>query len=374
MSRRNTRLLTVGIALALVVVACGGDAEETTTAAPAATTTGATETTAAAAPETTSGGTETTTAADVPTELRMAMIAVDVVDDPWYGTMLDSMERAKQASPYGLEVTYEWFENIDYADGERVIRDLAVSGKYDLIVGHSTYGDAVAAVKDEFPEIAFVFSGSGNEPTGGNGFWIDAFGHEPAYLAGVAAGLMTETDRVGVVANFPFPNVNAPVNAFIDGARSVNPDVQASATFIESWWDPVTAKESALAQISAGADVIYGIVFGVVEAAGEAGVYAVGDYDDQQYLDPDVVITSNMALWDPALNAVIDGWWNQHANGVPMDAPTERLLFFMPDGGSDIAPLNEALVPADVQSVVMDLRQQILDGELTIDLNEAPPE
>jgi basic membrane lipoprotein Med (substrate-binding protein (PBP1-ABC) superfamily) len=255
-----------------------------------------------------------------------------------------------------------------------VIRDLAVSGKYDIIVGHSTYGDGIAAVMDDFPDIAFVASGSGNGPLGTNGFWIDAFGNEPAYLAGVAAGLMTETNRLGVVSNFPFPNTNAPVNSFTAGATSVNPDVEITVTFIESWWDPAKAKESALAQVSTGVDILYGQVFGVIGAAEEAGLLAVGDYDDQQYLAPEAVITSNMARWDPALNLVIEAWWDQLANGVPMDGPMERLLFDMADGGSDIAPLNEALVPADVQAVVMDLREQILNRELVIEVNEAPPE
>ncbi len=166
-------------------------------------------------------------------------------------------------------------------------------------------------------------------------------------------GVMTETGKIGVVANFPFPNLNAPVNGYIAGAQSVNPDVEWEVTFIESWWDPATAKEAVAAQIPAGGDVLYAIVFGVFEAAEEAGVYGVGDLVDVQALAPDVVLTSTVAKWDQAIEVTIDAWWDHMVNGVPMNAPMERIMFHMPQGGGDIAPLNEALVPADVRDKVL---------------------
>lgn len=363
MRSANRTLLGVAAAAVLALAACGGDPGTTTAAAPAAT--AAAVETAAPAPE----------PAETPSQLRVAFIAPNPIDDPWYTSALDSLDRLEEARPYDLEVSTEWFENIAYADGERVFRELASSGEYDMIIGHSTYSDAVAAVKDGYPDIAFVFSGSGNEPTGGNGYWIDTFIHEPAYLTGVAAGLMTQTDKVGIVANFPFPNVNAPVNAYIAGAESVNPDVEWQVSFIESWWDPATAKVSAAAQIAAGADVLYAVVFGVYEAAEEAGnVYAVGDLADAEALSPGVVITSTVARWDQAISEVIDAWWDHHVNGVPMAAPMERIMFFMPEGGGDIAPLNEDLVPADVRDAVLEARDQIMSGELMVELDDSPPE
>ena len=57
--------------------------------------------------------------------------------------------------------------------------------------------------------------------------------------------MTTQTNRISGVAAFPFPNVNAPLNAFVDGARSVNPDIEvAGVTYIESWFDPATASSA----------------------------------------------------------------------------------------------------------------------------------
>jgi basic membrane protein A len=354
---RAMRLLVVLVAFAMVVVACGDDDDATTTAA-------ATETTAAA--------TETTAAVAGPTELTMALVVASVVEEPWYSSMLAAMERAAGAAPYGLTINHEYFEGIDYADGERVIRDLAISGKYGIVVAHSTYSDAIAAVKDEFPDMLFAFSGSGNEPTGGNGYWIDMVLHEPAYVAGVAAGLLTETNSIGAVAAFPFGNVTGPVNAFFDGALSVNPDIETQVTYIESWFDPSRAREAAEALITAGADSLYSAsTFGTFDAIGDDDrVFGVGDFTDQVDLNPTAVITSTIALWDPALTALIDAWWDHNANGVAYDGPMERILFFMPDGGGDIAPFNEALVPEDIRTQAMEARDQIISGELVVELDE----
>ena len=50
--------------------------------------------------------------------------------------------------------------------------------------------------------------------------------YEPMYLAGIAAGSATESDKLGYVYAFPIPQTIANINAFERGAQSVNPDVE----------------------------------------------------------------------------------------------------------------------------------------------------
>ena len=362
--RKAMRIVALLAVMSLLFAACASDSTDTTEA---------TETTAAT--ETTSA-TETTAADSMegPTEVSIAVVFAGVKEEPWYSTMLEALDRLQVVKPNGLEVSYEWFESIAYADGERVIGELAASDKYDIIMGHSIFGDSIAPLQSQFPEILFSFSGSGNEPLGGNAYWIDVFTHEPAYLAGIIAGMMTESNVIGAVAAFPFPNVNLPMNAYIAGAESVNPDVQAQVTYIESWFDPTTAKESAVAQIAAGADMIYAERAGPFEAVQEAdGVFAFGHFADQEALAPDVVLTSPLAIWDPAVTTLIDAWYAYETEGTPYDAPMERILFLMSEGGSDLARLTDN-VPDDVKAAVEDARQKILSGELEVPFNDAPIE
>ena len=310
-------------------------------------------------------------AAAAPNEIDMAMLVVGTKEEGWYATFIDSVERVSASNKYGIQVNLEILEGIPFAEGERVVRDLAQTGTYEIIVGHSTYVDGVAANKDDFPETLFVYSGSGNDDHegGDNAYWIDVFIHEPAYLAGIIAGMTTQTNRISGVAAFPFPNVNAPLNAFVDGARSVNPDIEvAGVTYIESWFDPATASSAASAQIANGSDVIYAERFGPFAAAEDAGnVRAVGHFTDQLSLSP-VVLTSAVAQWDTAFTDVLDAWYDHNVHGVPYNSPPQRIVYqSMVDDGSALGSIADD-VPADVVAAVEAARAAILSGELVVPL------
>ena len=310
-------------------------------------------------------------AAAAPSEIDVAMLVVGTKEEGWYATFIDSVERVSQANKYGINVNLEILEGIPTAEGERVVRDLAQTGTYEIIIGHSSYVDGVTAVKGEFPDTLFVYSGSGNDDHegGDNAFWIDVFIHEPAYLAGIIAGMMTETNKISAVAAFPFPNVNAPLNAFVDGARSVNENIEvAGVTYIESWFDPATAISAAAAQIANGADIIYAERFGPFAAAEDAGnVRAVGHFTDQLGLSP-VALTSAVAQWDTAFTDVLDAWYDYNVHGVPYNSPPQRIVYqSMVDDGSALGAIADD-VPADVVAAVEAARAAILAGELVVPL------
>ena len=345
-------------------------AQEAAAAAEAAAAEAATEA-AAAVEESTAG------LVDLPTDIDVALLVVQTKEEGWYATFIDSVERISGSNKYGIDIRLEILEGIPYAEGERVIRDLAQTGIYEIIVGHSTYVDGVTAVKDEFPDITFVYSGSGNDDHegGDNAYWIDAFVHEPAYLAGMIAGSMTETNKISAVAAFPFPNVNGPVNAFIDGAKSVNPDVEVvGVTYIEAWFDPATGSSAAAAQIASGADMIYAERFGPFAAAEDAGnVRAFGHFTDQLSLSP-VVLTSVVAQWDAAFNDVLDAWYDYTVHGVPYNSPTKRIVYqSMVDGGSALGAISDD-VPSDVVAAVREAEAAIFAGDLVIPLVVDTPE
>ncbi len=339
--------------------------------APAATPTPAPEQPAAAT-EAPAAATEAPAAVEQPKELKIAILSTTPKEEPWNTVLLQAVERVIAKNPHGMKVTYTFQESVDTPDGERVMRELANSGEYGIVWGHSVYPDAMLALGPEFPDIAFVGGGSGFEPMGGNLYWVNMYVHEAAYLAGIIAGKMTKTNIIGAVAGFPYENVNMPINGYFDGAKSVNPDVEVKMAYIDSWYDPPKAKEAALSQIAAGADFIYAERFGPFEAAKEKGVYAIGHYMDQNELAPETVVTSALALWDPCVEAIIDAWWEHTVNGVAYNASTtEAMTFFMPAGGTDIAPYHGfySIIPQDVKDLVEETRQKILSGELVITPN-----
>ena len=164
MIRLTTRVLAAVFAFSMVLVACGDDEPEPAPE-PAAEPEAAPETTAAPEPEPAAEEPEPAASED-PTSLRIAAIFLNTADDTWSTSLVGALERVSAERPYDLDVTSEIFENIAYADGERVLRQTAETGNFDMIIAHSTYSDAIYAVRDDFPDILWSFTGSGNEGRG----------------------------------------------------------------------------------------------------------------------------------------------------------------------------------------------------------------
>ena len=266
------------------------------------------------------------TTLEEPTELNIAVIFISVLEEPWGLSWMQSVERVIADAPYGLPITIDFTEDVWGENTERVLRDYAESGKYGIIWAHSSYPDEILKLSEEYPDILWVGAGAPNE-SGGNKYFVNMYVHETAYLEGMIAGLMTETNVIGSVAAYPIDDVNVPLNGFLEGAKAVNPEIEFQMTYIESWFDPAKTAEATYAQIAAGADFILAERFGVFDACAEKGVYAFGHLMDQNELSPDVVVTSTVPLWDPSITFIIDEWWNHATTGEAYDAPVEQIWY-----------------------------------------------
>ena len=303
--------------------------------------------------------------ADAQDKLKVASIFSTPIEEPWVNQIHVALLKAQDE----LGVEYKWAESVQSADYARVLREFARDG-YKLITGDAFAAeDVVRRVAKEYPDVAFVF-GSGEGPAEPNFSVYDNWIHEPAYLSGMIAGMMTKTNEIGSVAAMDIPEVDRLVNAFCQGAKDANPSVKCKVTFIGSFFDPPKAKEAALAQISAGVDAIYAERFGVVEAAQEKGIIAFSNMSDQSSLAPDTVVTG--PVWDmwPTIQAVI----KQVQAGV-YTAQDFGSFSYMAKGGAKLAPFHnfETKLPADVMAAVKAKQQDIMDGNFRVNVNEATP-
>jgi len=290
------------------------------------------------------------------------------IEEPWDGVIHSALEAEKAAG----RIDYSFTDDIGYAgDMERVLRQTAEDENPDIIFGDA-FGneEAVRAVAADYPDIAFVF-GSGGGPAEANFSVFDNWIHEPAYLAGMIAGGVTQTNVIGVVGGYPVPEVNRIVNAFIAGAQETNPDVEVKVTFLNSWFDPAAAKEAALAQIGADADVLFAERFGVIEAAQENDLVAIGNMSDQKDLAPGNVVTSVTWNMGPTVKYVIDqvlagSYTSQDLKDFSM----------VGKGGAALAEINTD-VPGglldDLVAQVQAREAEIKAGTFRVDINEAQP-
>ena len=298
-------------------------------------------------------------------KLRVASIYTVPVEQQW----VSRIHKALNAEVAKGGIEYVFSENVANADYERVMRQYA-EAKHDIIIGESFAVEAAARkVAKDYPKTAFLMGSSG-KPQAPNFSVFDNFIHEPSYLTGMIAGGLTKSNKIGMVGGFPIPEVNRLMNAFMAGAKEVNPKVEFMVTFINSWFDPPKAKEAAFAMIDKGADIMYAERFGVSDAAKERKVLAIGNVINTQASYPDTVVAS--ALWnmeptiDAALKAVRAGKFGADDYGK---------YSYMGVKGSELAPLGtfEQRVPADLVKKVKEKEAAILGGKFPVKIDDAQP-
>ena len=298
-------------------------------------------------------------------KLKVAAIYTVPVEQQW----VSRIDKALKAAVARGEIEYVFSENVANADYERVMRQYAEAGN-TLVVGESFAVEAAARkVAKDYPKVSFLM-GSSIKPQAPNFGVFDNFIHEPSYLTGMVAGGMTKSNKIGMVGGYPIPEVNRLMNAFMAGAKEVNPKVEFMVTFINSWFDPPKAKEAAFAMIDKGADVMYAERFGVSDAAKERGKLAIGNVINTQDKYPDTVVAS--ALWnmEPTIDATIK---SVKANSFKADDYGH--LSYMKVKGSELAPLGtfEKKVPADLVTKVRAKEKAILDGSFKVAVDDAQP-
>ncbi|WP_170431141.1 BMP family protein [Ruegeria arenilitoris] len=294
--------------------------------------------------------------------VKVAAIYTLPVEQQWISRIHKALNTAAERG----DIEYVFSENVANTDYERVMREYAEQGA-QLIVGE-VFGLERAArkVAKDYPDTAFLM-GSSFGPVAPNFSVFDNWIHEPSYLTGMVAGAATESNVIGMVGGYAIPEVNRLMNAFMDGAREVNPDVTFLVTFIDSWYDPPKAKESAIAMMDAGADIMYAERFGVSDAAVERGVKAVGNVIDTSGDYPGTIMAS--ALWH--MEPTIDKAIANVANGSFEAADYGQYSFMGYGGGSMV--LDEELVPADVLEAVNARQAEILDGLFRVNVNDDRP-
>ena len=273
------------------------------------------------------------------------------------GGWSEAHERAREKTSAELGIDIAYVENVEEtSEAVRQVVDLYTDRGYNMIVGTSYgFGAGLKEAAEANPELAFVNVAGDTEAANLETFYARTY--EAWYLAGMAAGSVSKSNKIGIVAGFPVSIVNWDINAFTLGARSVNPAVEVIATFANTWYDPVKEKQTAEAMIEQGADVIACNMSStaVVVAAEEAGVYSVGFQNDMSAAGPKGHLTSVLFHWDkyytPLIQKVAAGNWS--SAGLPLSG--------MELGAADISPLNPA-VPADVQQKIAETRDAMRAG------------
>lgn len=243
--------------------------------------------------------------------------------------------------------------------------------KYNLViaVGFLMY-DAVEKVSKDYPDVKFMIIDSSitDRPNVASAMFKT---EQCGYLVGVLSGLMEKTsgipnalgkNTVGLIGGMAIPPVNDYIAGFIQGAKSVNSDINIDLKYTGKFDDPALGKQMALSQIAGGADIVFHIAggsgTGVIDAAKEKNVYAIGVDADQNYMAPDNVITSALKGMDVAtfdiIKSVIDDKFK--SGDVLFDLSNDGVGFATPT----------KVVPQEVTDKVNAAAKQIKDGTIKV--------
>jgi len=329
MNRHLKIMFAVTIVLAMVLSGCGPAATAVPTKAP--------------------------TAVPTKAKTKVAVLFPGVVtDQSWNQFGYEGLVRAEKDC--GVEIGYS--EDVSQDEQIEVLRNYAAEG-YDIIIGHGgEYDDSIGTVAKEYPDLQFGVADG--EPKADNVSATTLSFRQMGYLAGILACETTETDHVAYVVGELLLCTDQGLEGFELGLETCGKDIEVTYIATGDWADVVKAREAALALIDDGVDVLWHMLdtadAGLISAAEDRGVKAIGLYRDSSSLGPNAVLGSTLGSPGMMILELACG------RGVPLEIV---YVDVNTPGGVDMHMTE--LTPKDVQQKVFDALEKMRSGEVDVE-------
>jgi basic membrane protein A and related proteins len=307
-----------------------------------------------------------------PAELARSLVVVTPNPVGGNNFLQLAVEGARRAAAQnGMEV--QVFESTDPTSIQQNV-EAAVRERPDIVVGLSfSLQDVFATVPTDHPDQRFLLVDGCPTPQPANVTCATFREHEAAYLAGIEAGMLTASGRIGTVAALDTPFIRRWVDPFAAGAASVRPDVGHTALFVggdNPFGDP--ARGSAQAQVLAdgGADQVMaaasGSNVGVFEVASSGAFQTYGVDVDQCGDAPGRVVDNVLKNVDVALERAVTEILTGSGGG--------STVYGLAEGGVGLTALDDGVATSgclvaarpDVVAKVREVSRQIVDGTVTV--------
>jgi basic membrane lipoprotein Med (substrate-binding protein (PBP1-ABC) superfamily) len=281
-----------------------------------------------------------------------------ITDAGYNQAMHESIQQIKENIPC-VEIIEA--ENVpEEAGATSTMENMIEQGAGMIIATAFNHQYPALALAEQYPDVIFEHAGGWEMSAN----FANFFGEPPDtwYLMGVAAGLMTESNKLGFVAAFPLGWTNTFINAYTLGAQTVNPDVETIVAFTFGWGDSAKEADATNSLINQGVDVITMHVDSpatVLSTAESRGVYSIGFQSTAaQQFAPEYWISGigytlgGKLTW--LASTVIDGTWE------PI-----FLRCGIADGCMEMAPFGPN-VPQEVQDQVLQVKAEIEAGNIVV--------
>jgi basic membrane protein A len=291
-------------------------------------------------------------------------------------SFIDASIRGAERAMAELPVEGTIIESPDVPGQDQAVRS-ALSQNPDLVLGLAIEPDVLLALAEEYPDQKFAVPSDifvEALPDNVAAFQINV--HESSFLVGVIAGMLSETKTVGAVVGGESPGLNQFFWAYKQGVMAVCADCEVLVSYLNfDFSNPTLGKETAVGQYEQGADIIFQVAGasgeGVISAAAERGLYAIGVDSNQDDIAPGNVIVSMMKRVDTStfllIKNTLEGNFTPGFSVIGMADGATGLSW---DEGSttfaDNGPAEMTDKLPEVMAAVEDYRAQILDGSLEV--------
>ena len=358
--------LVLLLSLALIMVACGGDADETEEEVDTADETAEVVEEEVAEPE------EAEEEAEPEGPFRVAVVMPSAINDLAFSQSMYDALVALQSEMGEENFEFDYSENMFVVDdASAAIRDYASQG-YNLVIAHgSQYGSALAEIAPDFPETSFAH-GTTVETFVDEGitnvYAYEARSEQGGYVNGVMAAMLSESDVLGVVGPIETGDAKLYIDGFVAGAEATNPDVEVRVNYINSFSDVALASEAAQTLVNSDADGLTGtaqMVVGAIGVAQEDSVPWWGTQSSQTELAPEVVVANQIYDWTVVLEDIIGRVQNGEYGG-------DAYAITLANDGL-VMDYNDAYdLPAEVREAADAAVTAIESGEIEV-VEGAPP-
>jgi basic membrane protein A len=300
-----------------------------------------------------------TCAASVAQAATIGYIYVGPEKDYGYNTSMDTGRQFVEKNIAGTKTLH--VENIpETAEVEKVMERMIKQGGASIIFATSYgYLDYAISLGKKYPKVAFLHAGGLKMGDNVGTYWANS--DDAMYLAGMAAGAVSKSGKLGFIAAFPIPQVVRSINAFTLGAQAVNPAATATVVWTGGWLQPPKEAEATNSLADAGIDVIGEQVdspMTIAQTAEKRGIYMVGKDVDVSKLAPKAVLTGASWNWGPTMlkltKEIQSGTWKpSHVRGN------------LKDGTVVLDPFGPA-VPEAVRKTVLAKKDDILKDKFVV--------
>lgn len=267
---------------------------------------------------------------------------------------------------------------------EEDIRAMAKAGYQVIVTSFAPVSEAVVAVAKDYPDTQFVsiyqYTNAGDTKI--KNIWSTEYKvQEVLYILGCLQGMLTKSNKVGMISGQETATSNAAVNGFIDGVLSVNPDCEVEYMYANTYDDPTVGREIALAMISRGVDCITSSCgktsTGVVEACQEKGVFCTADNSDYFEIGKNSLVTHLLTdFGEVVMQAATDIKNNEFKGGehtiMSIFNNAAIIVWDTIDRFCETNPDMAEAVRAAV-AVAKEQQDKLVSGELTIAFNTETP-